>query len=77
MTEKHLPTPDERPEGAVDPEQARPLPRDPKDAIFLVAAIATGAEFLINGDKDLLESTVSIATRIVSAAEFASAVGIV
>ncbi len=47
------------------------FPRDPKDAPFLAAAIATGADYLITGDNDLLQSRLPLATRIVSAAEFA------
>jgi predicted nucleic acid-binding protein len=50
--------------------------RDPKDAIFLAAAIAVAADFLVTGDNDLLQAKLSIATRIVSVAEFATANGI-
>ncbi len=46
------------------------FPRDPKDAIFLSAAISSGADFLITGDNDLLQSRALLATRIVSIAEF-------
>ncbi len=52
------------------------LPRDPKDTLFLVAAIASNADYLITGDLDLLESEISISTRIVSAAAFAASFGI-
>ena len=48
------------------------FPRDPKDAIFLSAAVSSGADFLITGDKDLLQSHASLATRIISAADFAA-----
>jgi len=48
------------------------FPRDPKDAIFLSAAISSAADFLISGNKDLLESRTSLATRIVSVAELAA-----
>jgi uncharacterized protein len=48
------------------------LPRDPKDAVFLAASLSTNADFLITGDKDLLECNATIDTRIVSVAEFAA-----
>lgn len=48
------------------------LSRDPKDAIFLAAAIAAGADFLITGDSDLLQAKSSVTTRIVTIAEFAA-----
>ena len=47
------------------------FPRDPKDAPFLAAALLTEADYLITGDKDLLEAKDTVATRIVTAAEFA------
>ncbi len=46
------------------------FPRDPKDAPFLAAAVATDADFLITGDKDLLEANDVVKTRIVTVAEF-------
>ena len=48
----------------------RGIPRDPKDAPFLAAAVAFDAEFLITGDKDLLEASDIVKTRIVTVAEF-------
>lgn len=48
------------------------FPRDPKDAPFLAAALAAHADFLITGDKDLLDAKDAIATRIVTVAEFYS-----
>lgn len=36
------------------------FPRDPKDAIFLSAAVSAGADFLITGDNDLLQSRSSV-----------------
>jgi uncharacterized protein len=50
------------------------FPRDPKDAVFLAAALSSGADYLITGDNDLLHSRASLATatRIVSIAEFAA-----
>ena len=52
------------------------FPRDPKDAPYLSAALAMGADYLITGDIDLLHAKVSIPTRIVTVAEFASEFGI-
>lgn len=52
------------------------LPRDPKDAPFLAAALAAEADFLITGDNDLLQAKSSVATRIVTVAEFAAEFGI-
>lgn len=48
------------------------FPRDPKDAPFLAAAVATEADLLITGDKDLLEARGIIKTRIVSVVEFSA-----
>ena len=47
------------------------FPRDPKDALFLAAAIATNAEYLITGDRDLFQVQAVVATRIVTPAEMA------
>ncbi|MBI1904183.1 MAG: putative toxin-antitoxin system toxin component, PIN family [Planctomycetia bacterium] len=55
-----------------DPSTTPDFPRDPKDAPILAAALATGAEFLITGDRDLLDARGAIATRIVTVAEFAA-----
>lgn len=46
------------------------FPRDPKDAMFLAAAVAFDADFLITGDKDLLEARDIVTTRIVTVADF-------
>jgi putative PIN family toxin of toxin-antitoxin system len=54
------------------PPTAPDFPRDPKDAPFLAAALATHADFLITGDKDLLEAGALVATRIVTVVEFSS-----
>ena len=54
------------------PPEVPDFPRDPKDAPFLAAALATHADFLITGDKDLLEAKDIVATRIVTVAEFSS-----
>src|SRR5947209_6524511 len=48
------------------PPSAPDFPRDPKDAPFLAAALANRADFLITGDKDLLDAKDSVATRIVT-----------
>lgn len=48
------------------------LARDPKDAIFLAAAVSSGADFLITGDNDLLQAKSALTTRIVTVAEFAA-----
>jgi uncharacterized protein len=45
--------------------------RDPKDAPFLAAAMVTNAEYLITGDRDLLQAQALVSTRIVTAAEMA------
>ena len=58
------------------PPSVPDFPRDPKDAPFLAAALASGAHFLITGDKDLLEAKGIVPTRIVTVAEFSSAFGI-
>ncbi len=47
------------------------VPRDPKDAPFLSAALAAEADFLVTGDRDLLQSKGVVSTRIVRVAEFA------
>src|SRR4051812_31442188 len=47
--------------------------RDPKDAIFLAAAVATAADFLVTGDRDLLQAQFAGPTRIVTVADFSSA----
>lgn len=50
------------------------FPRDPKDSVFLSAAIAAAADYLVTGDNDLLQSrgSLALATRILSVAEFAA-----
>jgi putative PIN family toxin of toxin-antitoxin system len=58
------------------PPNVPDFPRDPKDAPFLAAALAGDADFLITGDKDLLEAKHAVATRIVTVAEFSSEFGI-
>jgi putative PIN family toxin of toxin-antitoxin system len=58
------------------PPSSPDFPRDPKDAPFLAAALASRADFLITGDKDLLDAKDTVATRIVTVAEFSSEFGI-
>ncbi len=48
------------------------FPRDPKDAPFLAAALAAGADYLITGDRDLLDARDSLPCRVVTVAEFAA-----
>jgi putative PIN family toxin of toxin-antitoxin system len=38
------------------PPKVAEFPRDPKDAPFLAAALMTHADYLITGDKDLLDA---------------------
>lgn len=46
--------------------------RDPKDAPFLAAALATNADLLITGDADLLALRGKLTTRVLTTAEFAA-----
>ena len=48
-----------------------PFPRDPKDELFLAAALASDADYLITGDKDLLDEQPLVSTQILRPAEFA------
>ena len=50
--------------------------RDPKDAIFLAAAVAADADYLVTGDNDLLQAKTLIKTKVVTVAGFAAAAGI-
>jgi putative PIN family toxin of toxin-antitoxin system len=54
------------------PPHVPDFPRDPKDALFLAAAILAHADFLVTGDLDLLQAKAALATRIVTVAEFAT-----
>jgi putative PIN family toxin of toxin-antitoxin system len=58
------------------PPNVPDFPRDPKDAPFLAAALFAQADFLITGDKDLLQARDIIATRIVTVADLSSEFGI-
>jgi putative PIN family toxin of toxin-antitoxin system len=53
------------------PPKVPDFPRDPKDAPFLAAAMSVRADYLITGDKDLLEAKDIVTTRIVTVVEFA------
>jgi putative PIN family toxin of toxin-antitoxin system len=55
-----------------NPPTVPDFPRDPKDAPFLAAALANNADFLVTGDKDLLDARNIISTRIVTVAEFSN-----
>lgn len=46
------------------------FPQDPEDAIYLEAAKACGADYLVSGDSDLLSLKKFGKTRIVSPKEF-------
>jgi uncharacterized protein len=58
------------------PPIAPDFPRDPKDAPFLAASIATDADILITGDRDLLTANISMRTRIVTISQFCAEFGI-
>lgn len=55
----------------VQPLTSTPFPRDPKDAMFIDAALASDADYLITGDKDLLDLKRLSSTQILNPAEFA------
>ena len=55
----------------VSPTTPPPFPRDPKDELFLAAALASDADYLITGDKDLLDEQPLVSTQILRPAEFA------
>lgn len=53
-------------ESHIDVEHSTtPFARDPKDLPILVAAIESNVDFLITGDKDLLEINISTSTPII------------
>lgn len=49
-----------------------PVSRDPKDDIFLACALASGADYLVTGDDDLLCMKGHGTTRIVTPTDFLS-----
>ena len=53
------------------PTTPLPFPRDPKDELFIAAALASDADYLITGDKDLLDEQPLVSTQILRPAEFA------
>src|SRR2546422_8960366 len=55
----------------VEPSAHAPFPRDPKDEPFIAAALASNADYLITGDKDLLDEQPLASTQIVRPADFA------
>ncbi|MCL6613553.1 MAG: putative toxin-antitoxin system toxin component, PIN family [Firmicutes bacterium] len=54
----------------VEVGEAVNFPRDPKDAPFLACALATGAEYLITGDKDFTEAYKVVKTTVLSVSQF-------
>jgi putative PIN family toxin of toxin-antitoxin system len=60
----------------VEPSTSLPFSRDPKDELFIAAALASDADYLITGDRDLLDEQPLASTQIVSPAHFARLFGI-
>ena len=56
----------------VEPKETPSLCRDPKDDKLLAVALAGKADFLITGDRDLLDLGAVGGTRILSPADFAA-----
>lgn len=54
----------------VEPVPTVSFERDAKDAKFLACALATAADYLITGDRDLEEAVQRLHTRIVSVSQF-------
>ena len=57
-------------------EISLPAVRDPNDRIFLAAAIAGSAAYLITGDDDLLAIRATFAIPIITAAELGISLGV-
>jgi uncharacterized protein len=55
----------------VEPSSHPAFPRDPKDEIFIAAALASDADYLVTGDKDLLDEQPLDSTQILRPADFA------
>lgn len=55
----------------IEPLAHPAFPRDPKDEPFIAAALASNADYLITGDKDLLDEQPLASTQIVRPADFA------
>jgi len=54
----------------VDVPDGLDFPRDRNDAMFLACALATGADFLVTGDRDFEEAQRIAATTIISVSLF-------
>lgn len=55
----------------VEPSTHSTFPRDPKDETFIAAGLASDADYLITGDKDLLDEQPLVSTQILRPADFA------
>ncbi|MGH9906219.1 MAG: putative toxin-antitoxin system toxin component, PIN family [Pyrinomonadaceae bacterium] len=55
----------------VQPSTPPAFPRDPKDELFIAAALASDADYLITGDKDLFDEQPLASTQILRPSEFA------
>ena len=53
----------------VEPSTHPTFPRDPKDEIFIAAGLASDADYLITGDKDLLDEQPLVSTQILRPAD--------
>lgn len=51
-------------------DKVRRICRDPDDDKFLACAVSTAADFIVSGDKDLLDIRKYKSVRIISASEF-------
>jgi putative PIN family toxin of toxin-antitoxin system len=56
--------------GAIETEQTRGICRDPSDDPILAGALACRADYLVTGDKDLLEIRTIGRTKIISPRDF-------
>ena len=59
-----------------EPPSLPDMLRDPKDVPFLAAAVSGAADYLITGDRDLLDVRESLPIQVVTVAEFAVIAGI-
>lgn len=55
----------------IEPSTHPAFHRDPKDELFIAAALASDADYLITGDKDLLDEQPLVSTQILRPADFA------
>jgi putative PIN family toxin of toxin-antitoxin system len=58
-------------EVTIEPSTHPTFPRDPKDETFIAAGLASDADYLITGDKDLLDEQPLVSTQIPRPADFA------